>query len=136
MSPGCLTQADFKCSDNLYWRDRWPDGVRQYCCPRPKAILWLASNHAFESHSINFLCLSDSLNKHKICFRLGKLYCKVKHLELPPSFWSPSCKSLICHRDQMGGVVGHVGHMGHVMWLQDIFRISLSEDFRFCLHCL
>jgi len=24
--------ADFKCSDNLYWRDRWPDGVRQYCC--------------------------------------------------------------------------------------------------------
>ena len=36
----------------------------------------------------------------------------------------------------MGGVVGHVGHMGHVMWLQDIFRISLSEDFSFCLHCL
>lgn len=24
--------ADFKCSDNLFWKDQWPDGVKQYCC--------------------------------------------------------------------------------------------------------
>lgn len=27
-----LNFDDFKCSDNVYWRDRWPDTVRQYCC--------------------------------------------------------------------------------------------------------
>ena len=31
-----MTEDDFKCSDNVYWRDRWPDTVRQYCCPNLK----------------------------------------------------------------------------------------------------
>ena len=33
-----LTEADFKCSDNVFWRDRWPDSVRQYCCPDPTEL--------------------------------------------------------------------------------------------------
>ena len=44
-------EADFKCSENVFWRDQWSSGLKQFCCPHLREHLVARTSKAPEARA-------------------------------------------------------------------------------------